>query len=419
MIILSMFEGLMILMIVHSLMKDLKTKIIYKIIYIVAMATLIATCNTYIESDVFLHLISTSIACIFLYSYVRMSGNRELSVYIVLFLVVLLTVFIIQFLGVVILNRVIGEVKYTFIDGLMAQSISLIILVILRKVVPFATIYTFIEDKNKLFRIIIFMLFIIYYGVSIIWFIDISYINESIIWIIMMILFAILINLVILKEGLLNRSYIEKIRIYDTYLPIIDHMVDEFRSCQHDYHNHIQTILAMKKNDLAANDELESYVHELYNENIWNDLFIIENKVVLAFFYSKYLEAMGEGINLTFDANQNALSSVYENHELVEMYGILIDNALEAVKTKDSDRSVAIKLYKENTMNIFEVRNSYDYISVSQINTFFKKGYTTKDKKPRGIGLYKLKNMIEKKKGTISFYYDTLKGQVVARIDYF
>ena len=77
-------------------------------------------------------------------------------------------------------------------------------------------------------------------------------------------------------------------------------------------------------------------------------------------------------------------------------------------------------MYKENERNVFEIRNSYEFISVKAIGDFFKKGFTTKSKgTSRGIGLCKLKQMLETKNGTIDFYYDTELEEVIAKISYF
>ena len=93
------------------------------------------------------------------------------------------------------------------------------------------------------------------------------------------------------------------------------------------------------------------------------------------------------------------------------MYGIIIDNALESCSGE-----VEIFLGTEGDTYIFEVRNTCDFIPSKEIRHFFTKGYSTKPGKERGTGLFKIKKMVEAKKGTISFYYDTSCNKAVVNI---
>ena len=107
----------------------------------------------------------------------------------------------------------------------------------------------------------------------------------------------------------------------------------------------------------------------------------------------------------------NTINSMYYEFELVEVYGIIIDNAIES----GSDE-IEIFLKTEGHMYVFEVRNKCEFISTKEIRQFFTMGYSTKQGKSRGTGLYKVKKMIESKKGTITCYYDTSCEKITVNI---
>jgi sensor histidine kinase regulating citrate/malate metabolism len=66
--------------------------------------------------------------------------------------------------------------------------------------------------------------------------------------------------------------------------------------------------------------------------------------------------------------------------------------------------------------NVLEVINPSKFVSSNQLEKFFDKGYTTKTEKGHGIGLAKLKKLIEKKNGTIICDYDTDSSEVIFEI---
>ena len=100
------------------------------------------------------------------------------------------------------------------------------------------------------------------------------------------------------------------------------------------------------------------------------------------------------------------------------VYPILIDNAIEAVSKQETRKNIEIILGKHGERNLFRIINPHEFISSKQINQFFEKGYSTKEKKSKGIGLYKLKQILEKKGDIIFFYYDISLKSVIAEIQH-
>lgn len=404
------------LILVHNIKKDLKLKVLSIFLFTIITSVSNAVICTFISNDIVSHLLCTTIAIAALYYYLLTKETSNKISCILVYFVTILIILALQLVGIIITNVLFGDVGYNFHAGLISQFITLFLVIILSWLAPISLLEAFIEERNSIFSVVITTSFTLYYGITILWFIDVKNINTFILEIIVVVLLAITINTVILREGFINRIYKEKLSIYDTYFPIIDDMIEELRSKQHDYHNQIQTILAMKKDELFTDKDIEDYISEINSNNIWRDLLKLDNRIISAFLYSKIIEVKNKCINISLSIQDFDMPSLYSSYQLVEMYGILIDNAIEAVEAEDSIGSIELSIYHEDHKNVFEVRNTYSYISVAEISNFFNNGYSTKNSGTRGIGLYKLKKMIEAKKGTIVFYYDTNFEKVIAKI---
>lgn len=415
--LLTLFDTVGILLLIHSIKKSLPFKLLNAILYIMITSISIGVINMFITDDVISHLLGTSISVFTLYCYLFINGFKKKVSCLLIYFVVILFLMILQLIGIVILNFIIGEVQYNFQNGLIAQSLNLIMVFIITKSIPISLLDTFIEDRNLRFNTLIATTFISYYGITILWYINIRDINNFILGLIVVVIFAITINAIILREGFISRIYKEKLSIYDTYFPIIDDMMEELRSKQHDYHNQIQTIIAMKRDEFTTEKDIEDYIEEMNRNNLWGDLLKLDDRIISAFLYSKLNEALKKDISIKITIRDFNLQSIFSTYQLVEMYGILIDNALEAVGAlQRKNQNIELFIYRKDDMNVFEIRNDFSYISVAEINNFFSNGYTTKKGVNKGIGLYKLKKMVESKNGTIDFYYDTELAQVIAKL---
>jgi len=326
---------------------------------------------------------------------------------------------VVQLLSIVIMNNFIENFNYTFVNGLMAQVLGLSIIILIIKCIPIDNMYVFIRSKSIMFRIIVTNIFVLLYFISMLWQIEEMHIVESITIMIAIILLVIFINVILMKEALISKVYEEKLLVYDTYLPIIDDLMEEIKEKQHDYHNHIQTLVVLneKKNN-AFSEETKNYLNKIQENEFWKELMKIDNKIIAAFLYSKYLEAKEKNIEISFEIHNMLLDSKHTNYELVEMYGILIDNAIEATEREMQKKEIVIRFYKSGGSNIFQIENPSKFISTSEINEFFQKGYSTKQESSKGIGLYKLKQLLKSTGGTVIFSCDNLRKTVVIEIEH-
>lgn len=336
----------------------------------------------------------------------------------ILYAVATIVLVVVELIFVATIYFVIGRVMETFIEYIVCEILTAGLLVVLFKYVPMHVIYQFAEAKNKWFLTIILNLYAIFTLTTFLWYLNMEGFLESIIGIMVFVLMAIVLNIIIINNGLVNQSNKEKLQIYETYIPIIDDIIDEIRAKQHDYHNHIQTLNALYETNYSGEENpVAEYQKRMVTEDVWNVLIKLESKVIMAFLYSKYRQNAQKGIDIHFDIKSYETSSVYNDYELVEMYGIMIDNAVEgALAFNDGDteqkRKVCVQLYKKQDIYYFETCNSSEYKSTEDIKNMFVHKYTTKKNESHGVGLTKLNSFAGMHQGMVLAEYNVCKQQM-------
>ena len=97
-----------------------------------------------------------------------------------------------------------------------------------------------------------------------------------------------------------------------------------------------------------------------------------------------------DGIDVNYKVGVQIKNCSVPIYHLIEILGILLDNALEAVKDTTWDKTVYFILAEKENMYQFSVQNRAQYISYSDIERLFQLGWSEKGA-GRGIGLYHVK----------------------------
>lgn len=218
-------------------------------------------------------------------------------------------------------------------------------------------------------------------------------------------------------EWKFNQDAVEKleneISTYKHYMQPLEELSKEIRAKQHEFDNHLNAIVNLHVT-VDNYDELVRRQSE-YAEEIQNDcgrqllmLLKISDKVLAGFLYSKLV-----GINPDTRVDLNVLnfeiiSSVSE-HQLIEIIGTLVDNAVEA--SVGDCRHIIIDLDSEEDRVIFEIRNMVNGITLGQVSRFFERGYSTKKSSGRGLGLYNARKIVKKHGGDITVSLEKINNQ--------
>ena len=231
--------------------------------------------------------------------------------------------------------------------------------------------------------------------------------------------FSVFVEMIIAQQQ--EEKYRYELQMYQSYMPIVEKLIDEIREKQHGYSNAIQSIksLAYVEKDfeslknalLTQKDESDILEYEI-------DVLKLNYHLLAGFIMSKTDEAKDKHIELRTEIVNYTLESKSPEYALVEMIGILIDNALEETECGDW---IGMMICSTEERTVCEVNNRGE-ISVDEfIKKAFKSGYSTKGTslEGRGYGLFRLKNLIEKYDGTIEISNKTIANEkrIVFRIE--
>jgi hypothetical protein len=229
------------------------------------------------------------------------------------------------------------------------------------------------------------------------------------------ILIYIVIIFTMLSLNIFLYYYIAKIsedkkvsELQNKYNPILTDIVEDLRRKQHDYKNHLNTVNAIVElaSEKDVKNELKKYIMSLKcSNNDIEDIAYIDNIIIKAIIYNKLSEAERLNIKLLFKVTNNCLENSLKDYEISDILNNLLDNALDAVKNSRSDKVVILNICVEGSNSIVEVKNSGKTINPENIGNIFESGYSTKEGKNRGYGLYNIKKIAEKNGTDVQLFF--------------
>lgn len=174
---------------------------------------------------------------------------------------------------------------------------------------------------------------------------------------------------------------------------------------QHEFKNHLAAILAMrhtyKSYDLLL-DEQEKYCSGLVQENKYNELLVLGDVVLTGFLYEKLREIEKNDVEVRLAIRGRIKESDIPPRHLVELTGILLDNALQAIQDKECDRMIRFEFAEHAGHFCFKVSNPFPYVAYHEIEEWFQIGRSTKGK-GRGLGLCRVRSLCQEDGCNISY----------------
>lgn len=185
----------------------------------------------------------------------------------------------------------------------------------------------------------------------------------------------------------------DNIRLQKRY----DDILKDVRTKQHEFKNHLAALFSShytyKTYEQLVQAQME-YSKKLVKENKYNSLLLMEDKVLAAFLYDKFVEIEEENISLECRIGAAFEEISMPTYHIIEMIGILIDNAVEAVKNVDEKR-IYIEMVDDGKAVHFIIRNICVHITYEEIEQWFQMGISNKGIN-RGIGLYHVRELCKK-----------------------
>lgn len=363
---------------------------IYVVVFVIAEMLLLIGIN---DHGIPTYLISLSYVLIFIYCLVDYNASVIQAIINLVISVVLLGIF--QLVGYFVLITIFRKHDLTNNNWEVAiMAFSLVISYFLVPKMHLNSLSEFLR-KNKFIAQVVLGFVIIVYA-SRMWKIKVTS-NLSGQDFIFTIYFVILVILLVI-EWQKSKQDVEKgkrqLEKSEQYYGAYEKLIKSVREKKHDYKNHINTIRGMiytSSDYTELKKQEEKYMGDILEENSGVSLAtMVENLIIAGFLSVKLKEAEQERITVKYQCILDKRHLKIPEYEIVEMLGILIDNAYEAERLLEiTDRIVSIHLFIWDNALHFEIINTYAEWNTPDLSHIFDENYSTKGE-GRGIGLYKL-----------------------------
>lgn len=287
---------------------------------------------------------------IFIYTVAEFGADIKSSVVANLIYVVVLSVAqLVGFLTLTLLNL---EFLQDSLSAIFINLIAFIVLLLIRK--QLHSLYKFAAKKNFM----VFTAFLISFLVIIKGIIQYKKEMETSVGQFMMLLLVGSLTCILVyswQKEKENKSKVEReLQIHKTYENSFASLIATMRKKQHEFHNHLQAIVGMHYTIKTYEDlvkEQQKYVGALLHENKFYGLLSSNWPVLAGFLYSKFLEADAKGIGIKYTLGVEPEMCRIPEFVMIEILGILLDNAIEAVE-KIENQMIYVRVVKEEAFSI-------------------------------------------------------------------
>lgn len=213
------------------------------------------------------------------------------------------------------------------------------------------------------------------------------------------------LTIILLESAEMEKKHkSEELKLYEQYTGVFEDALTVIKMKQHEFDNHINAIKCMQyviedKEELIK--EQQEYCDYIIKENRFNKVLMLKIPPILSgYLYSKFTLTEEKGIQIIYEIQEiKDIGVVIRMNDLIEIIGILFDNAVEELIDKSKKR-IRISLLNDNKKFIIDVSNESSKITNVEIEKFFVQGYSTKGEN-RGIGLFRLNSLKKKYKAEI------------------
>lgn len=195
-----------------------------------------------------------------------------------------------------------------------------------------------------------------------------------------------------------NKHKMKELQMYELYNQAFEEAITTIRIRQHEFENHINAIKCMQYT-IDNREQLlfaqEQYCNKVLEESSLSKLLKLKMEPALVgFLYAKVTKMKEKGILIEYDITPIDIRGRIEVYEMIELIGILLDNALEALE-ESAFRKVLIKILNDKNGFIVKIANASRIYTNAEIEQFFSYGYSTKGT-GRGCGLNRVKEIVKK-----------------------
>jgi two-component system sensor histidine kinase DctS len=190
--------------------------------------------------------------------------------------------------------------------------------------------------------------------------------------------------------------------------------VEALRVQNHEYSNKLHTIAGLIQ--LEESQKALEYIFSLQDEETGLSQ-VLKNHIhddnVMGLLFGKISRGKELGYVVKIDPHSRFVDfpEGITNHDLVVILGNLIDNSFDALKESTSTCKEVQILLKENEQELMiKVKDNGMGMSPEDTKSVFLRGYSTKAKQGRGIGLFLIHSIVSRVDGEITLHSEISKG---------
>ncbi|OES46254.1 ATP-binding protein [Domibacillus iocasae] len=180
--------------------------------------------------------------------------------------------------------------------------------------------------------------------------------------------------------------------------------VSALRVQNHEHMNKLHTIAGLIQ--LGNREKALEYVFQVSEEQEELTRFLtksIQDDSVSGLLLSKVSRGKELGVDVTIDRHSylRAFPPYMDHHDFVLVIGNLIENAFDSFKQPGEDNQIYVSIQQTGDLLSILVEDNGEGIKEEDQPFVFQHGYSTKADTGRGIGLYLIKEIVEKGNGDI------------------
>lgn len=325
-------------------------------------------------------------------------------------------VMVMQMIGTGILTIFYQTINYNFTNGLLVNGLTILGCYGIGRLGVAKKMKAGIHKHYKAALIIATDIMALLLCILYVWQVDKNWVWDHIPWVIGVVCVWIFIHGYMLYQAVKLKEKEEQLLIHQRYLPFLKNLVDEVRAIQHEHSKHLNVMsgLVEIEDAAAAKEEIQAYLGGLIQHIKPVDKVLgIRDPVLSAVIYSKKSLAESKNIDFVFRIDQKIPEYPLETYELVEVLSNLLDNAVEAAEDSyEEGRGVVLTLGVAENKSYMEVKNTGQSVDHKNMDLIFRKGYSTKEGKHRGYGLYNVKKLVHQYQGNIELSFEDQKYTV-------
>lgn len=183
-----------------------------------------------------------------------------------------------------------------------------------------------------------------------------------------------------------------------------EEMIRVLRIHRHDFINHLQVIAGLVQ--LKRHEEVLNYISEVTSNLLLAGRIInVAKPELAALFLTKLSELEEMGVEVEVDVRSSLADLAVNSSDLVRVIGNILDNAIFALKEAGHyERRLRLEIGEKNSCYYFVVSNGGSFIPQELREKIFQAGYTTKNEKGSGFGLYIVSTLVRKYRGEVEVF---------------